>query len=60
MDRMKSTALPLASHIKLSKTMSPKTDVEAEEMTRVPYASGVESVMYMMVCYRPDLGHAVS
>ena len=60
MDRTKLTALPLVGHIKLSKTMSPKIEMEAEEMTRVPYASGVGSLMYAMVCCRPDLGHAVS
>ena len=60
MDRAKPAALPLVGHIELSKTMLPKTDVEAEEMTRVPYASGVGSLMYAMVCCRPDLGYVVS
>ena len=29
-------------------------------MSRVPYASAVGSLMYAMVCTRPDLAHAVS
>jgi len=29
-------------------------------MSRVPYASAVVSLMYAMVCTRPDLAHAVS
>ena len=56
----KPAAFPLAGHVKLSKLMSPRTEVEAEEMTRVPYASGVGSLMYAIVYSRPDLGHAVS
>ena len=28
-------------------------------MSRVPYASAVGSLMYAMVCTRPDLAHAV-
>ena len=60
MDRAKLAALTLVDHIKLSKTMLPKTDVEVKEMTRVSYASGVGSLMYILVCCRPDLQHAVS
>ena len=40
--------------------MSPRIDVEAKEMMRVPYASRVRSLMYAMVCCRSDLGHVVS
>lgn len=29
-------------------------------MVNAPYANEVESVMYVMVCYRPDLAYAVS
>ena len=29
-------------------------------MSRVPYASAVGSLMYVMVCTRPDIAHAVS
>jgi hypothetical protein len=28
-------------------------------MSRVPYSSGVGSLMYVMVCTRPDITHAV-
>ena len=56
----KLTKLPLARHFKLSKNMSPKTEMEAKEMERVPCASGVGSVMYSMVYYRLDIAHAVS
>ena len=40
--------------------MSPTTVEECEYMTRVPYASAVGSLMYAMVCKRPDLSQAVS
>jgi len=29
-------------------------------MSHVPYSSAVGSLMYAMVCTRPDLSHAVS
>ena len=52
--------LSFAGHFRLSKMMSPQTEVEAQEIERVPYASGVESLMYVMVCCRLDIAHAVS
>ena len=30
-----------------------------EDISRVPYASAVGSLMYAMVCTRPDIAHAV-
>ena len=56
----KSVSTPLAPHSKLSATMSPKTVEECEYMTRVPYASTVGSLIYAMVCTRPDLSQVVS
>ncbi|KAJ0555551.1 putative RNA-directed DNA polymerase [Helianthus annuus] len=50
---------PLGSHFKLSKDQSPKSDEDKEEMAKVPYASAVGSLMYAMVCTRPDIAHAV-
>jgi len=45
---------PLANHFKLSKEQSPKTDV-----AKVPYASAIGSIMYLMICTRPNIAHAV-
>ena len=56
----KEVNIPLAPHLKLSAKMSPKTVEEREYMTHVPYASAVGSLMYAMVCTRPDLSQAVS
>uniref|UniRef100_A0A3Q7G998 Reverse transcriptase Ty1/copia-type domain-containing protein n=1 Tax=Solanum lycopersicum TaxID=4081 RepID=A0A3Q7G998_SOLLC len=49
----------LANHFKLSKEQSPKTAEERDHMALVPYASTVGSLMYAMVCTRPDIAHAV-
>ena len=50
---------PLGSHLKFSKKQSLQTDEEKCYMSRVPYASAVGSLMYAMVCTRPDIAHAV-
>jgi hypothetical protein len=49
----------LASHFKLTKEMCPKTWEEIEYMSRVPYSSTIGSLMYAMVCTRPDIAHSV-
>jgi len=50
----------LAGYIKLSSKQCPQLQKEEEEMSRVPYASAVGSLMYAMVYNRPDLTYAVS
>ncbi|GMP51894.1 hypothetical protein CsSME_00017944 [Camellia sinensis var. sinensis] len=39
--------------------MGPKTQEENEKMARVPYANAVGSLMYAMMCTRPDICYAV-
>jgi hypothetical protein len=39
---------------------APKSSEEKEYMAHIPYASVVGSLMYDMVCTRPDLAHAIS
>ena len=52
--------LLLARHgIALSKDKCPKTPQEEEDMRRVPYASAVGSLMYAMLCTRPNICYAV-
>ncbi|KAL8157159.1 hypothetical protein AgCh_002026 [Apium graveolens] len=55
----KTRSTPLASHFNLTKKQSPKTDEGKKDMAKVPYASAVGSLMYAMVCTRPDIAHAV-
>ena len=44
---------------KLSAEQCPKEQEEEEDMSRVPSASVVGSLMYATVCTRPDIAHAV-
>eukprot|EP00253_Pinus_taeda_P024088 PITA_24088 len=45
--------------VKLSVEQCPKTQEEEEDMSHVPYASAVDSLMYAMVCTRLDIAHAM-
>ena len=51
---------PSAANAHLSTAFAPKSSDEKEYMEHIPYASAVGSLMYAMVCTRPDLAHAVS
>ena len=60
MSNCKPISIPLAAHFKLSSESCPQTEEEKEKMTSIPYANAVGSLMYAMVCTRPDLAYAVS
>ncbi|KAI3766855.1 hypothetical protein L2E82_16930 [Cichorium intybus] len=60
MENSKKGELPIQSNAKLSKTQIPSTDEEITEMSRVPYASAVGSIMYAMTCTLPDVSFALS
>ncbi|KAI3790253.1 hypothetical protein L2E82_03169 [Cichorium intybus] len=60
MHKAKPVSTPLAAHFKLSSAYCPKTDDEINNMAKVLYSSAVGSLMYAMVCSRPDLSHALS
>jgi hypothetical protein len=59
MKNAKPVSTPLANHFKLIKEMCPKTQEEIKYMSRVPYSLAVGSLMYAMVCTRPDIAHAM-
>ncbi|KAG8477717.1 hypothetical protein CXB51_027597 [Gossypium anomalum] len=60
MQSAKPVSTPLAAHFRLSSALSLQSDDEIEYMSHVPYSSAVGSLMYAMVCSRPDLSYAVS
>ena len=59
MSNSKLVSTPLAGHFKLSSQQCPTSEKEKEEMKKNPYASVVGSLMYDMVCTRPDIAHTV-
>ena len=56
----KSVTGPLAQHFKLTTSQCLKTDEDMAHMSSVPYANGVGSLMYAMICTRLDLAYSVS
>ena len=54
---------PVDTHVEkgstLSISMCPQTSKEKEKMARVPYSNVMGSLMYAMMCSRPDTCHAV-
>ena len=50
----------LASHFRLSSTLSPQLDDDINYMSQVPYSSVVGFLMYAMVCSQPHLSYAIS
>ena len=60
MEQSKKGFLLVLQGIKLSKTQCPVTAKDRERMSVVPYASTIGSIMYAMLCTRPDVSHAIS
>ncbi|KAI3718291.1 hypothetical protein L6452_19155 [Arctium lappa] len=60
MSKAKSVNTPFTPHFKLSSSLSPSTQADVAYMARVPYSSAVGSLMYAMICTRPDLAYVVS
>ena len=59
MNEAKPVSTTLGSHFKLSKEQSPKIEEERDHMSKVSYASTIGSLMYVMVCTRPNIAHAM-
>ena len=59
-ENSKRDLVPFRHGIHLSKKMCPSTPEEIERMSKIPYASAIGSLMYAMLCTRPDIAHAVS
>ncbi|TYK03188.1 gag/pol protein [Cucumis melo var. makuwa] len=59
MQNSKKGLLPFRHGVHLSKEQCPKTPQEVEDMRRIPYALAVGSLMYAMLCIKPDICYAV-
>ena len=60
MDQAKKGFLPMLQGVKLSRTQGPTTAEDREKMKVIPYASAIGSIMYAMLCTRPDVCLAIS
>lgn len=60
MSNSKPITVPFVAHFKLSAYLSHNSEKEMEHMSNVPFSSVLGSIMYAMVCIRPDISHAVS
>ncbi|CAM8920181.1 unnamed protein product [Rhodiola kirilowii] len=54
-----SSVAPIIKGDKFSKNQCPQNELERKQMEGVPYASAVGSLMYALVCTRPDIAFAV-
>ena len=60
MDQSRKGFLPVLQGVRLSSAQCPTTTEDKEEMSVIPYASAIGSIMYAMLCTRPDVNLAVS
>ena len=60
MDQAKKGFLPVLQGVKLSQTQCPTTAEDREKMKVIPYASAIGSIMYAVLCTRPDVCLAIS
>jgi len=59
MTEVRSVSTSLAGHFRLSSSQCPNSQEEENEMSQVPFASAVRSLMYVIVCTRLDLPYTV-
>ena len=60
MEESKRVFLPMRHGLHLTKSMASKMDEERRRMSNIPYASAIESIMYAILCKRPDVVYALS
>ncbi|KAJ9535097.1 hypothetical protein OSB04_un001824 [Centaurea solstitialis] len=58
MDESKKGCIPMQHGIVLSKTQCPASSQDQDKMKSVPYASAIGSIMYAMLCTRPDVAYS--
>ena len=59
MDKAKAVSIPFSSHFKFSYKLCSSTGEEKSSMKNISYSLVVGSLMYVMVCTRPDIAHDV-
>ena len=59
MQECKPVKVPIPVGVRLFVEQCPKTQEEEEDMSHVPYASVIGSLMYAIVCTRPGIAHAL-
>jgi hypothetical protein len=59
MTNCKPADTPMDAGCKLSLAMAPANKMEADYMQSVPYRAVIGSIMYLMVCTRPDLAASI-
>ena len=52
--------IPLQQGVILSKKDSSSIKEQSEYMSKISYASAIRSIMYVMLCTRLDVAHALS
>jgi hypothetical protein len=60
MEQSKKGFLPMSHGMRFSEKQCPSTPHERERMSKIPYASAIGSIMYAMICTRPDVSYALS
>ncbi|GAA0154631.1 hypothetical protein LIER_12557 [Lithospermum erythrorhizon] len=60
MSNSKKGNLPMRHGVQLSRAQCPTTSTEMNRMKDIPYASAIGSIMYVMLCTRPDVSYALS
>ncbi|KAJ9542825.1 hypothetical protein OSB04_029331 [Centaurea solstitialis] len=60
MDESKKGFIPMQHGIVLSKTQCPVSSQDQDKMKSVPYASAIGSIMYAMLCTRPDVAYSMA
>ncbi|KAI3703981.1 hypothetical protein L1987_74182 [Smallanthus sonchifolius] len=60
MENSKKGGVPMTKGTVLNKSQFPSTDIETKDMEAIPNASTIGSIMYAMLCTRPDVSYALS
>ena len=60
MDQAKKGFLHVLQGVNLSQAQCPTTAVDRDKTKVIPYASDIGSIMYAMLCTRPDVCLAIS